>query len=478
MLNWLHDATASTTINNHVGILTDGSGLEKLPWTGDAGVMEDSVFRNFDMQRFYTQWMTDIRDSQDASGNIGRGRRSPRTTTATRPRSKPPVPRAPPRTCTATTATRRHPRVSTTRMAKITAYEVGRLNAQKISREAWGDWVTPATPNGQNEKNLYGTAYVIRSVDLMRQFAELLGKTATSRRTPPWPTAQDGVQRQLPRPRGRRVPRHRRRQLPADAERHRPRLRVGPRGRQAGRAREPGPRRGGHPNGHLNTGVVGTKYLLRVLTENGRADLAYRVATVRTAPGWGAWYAAGATSLWEEWPLTSRSRGHWFLGTSDDWLYGDLAGIELTAPGYAAVRFKPYLPSGLDSAQASLETVRGTVASRWTRDSIGRVDLDVTVPATSTGVVYVPTRSPDLVAESGVPAANAPGVTYTGYEDGYAIYRVGSGQYRFRSGEAVANGGAGARCPRRSRCRCRGPRASGPSRRAWPRSTRPASPRR
>ena len=158
MLNWLHDATASTTINNHVGILTDGSGLEKLPWTGDAGVMEDSVFRNFDMQRFYTQWMTDIRDSQDASGNIGSWAPQP------------------PNNYRNPSAIWSHQYLATAEnlyryygdenvipeyydsMAKITAYEVGRLTAQKISREAWGDWVTPATPNGQNEKNLYGTA--------------------------------------------------------------------------------------------------------------------------------------------------------------------------------------------------------------------------------------------------------------------------------------------------------------------------------
>ena len=448
MLNWLHDATASTTINNHVGILTDGSGLEKLPWTGDAGVMEDSVFRNFDMQRFYTQWMTDIRDSQDASGNIGSWAPQP------------------PNNYRNPSAIWSHQYLATAEnlyryygdenvipeyydsMAKITAYEVGRLTAQKISREAWGDWVTPATPNGQNEKNLYGTAYVIRSVDLMRQFAELLGKTsdvatyaalAEQLKTAFNANYLDraaGVYRATAGANYLQTPNVIALAFGWVPEADKPAV-------LANLIRDVEVTR----NGHLNTGVVGTKYLLRVLTENGRADLAYRVATVRTAPGWGAWYAAGATSLWEEWPLTSRSRGHWFLGTSDDWLYGDLAGIELTAPGYAAVRFKPYLPSGLDSAQASLETVRGTVASRWTRDSIGRVDLDVTVPATSTGVVYVPTRSPDLVAESGVPAANAPGVTYTGYEDGYAIYRVGSGQYHFRSGEAVANGGAGGTVP-------------------------------
>lgn len=52
---------------------------------------------------------------------------------------------------------------------------------------------------------------------------------------------------------------------------------------------------------HLTTGNICTKYLLEVLTENGRIDEAYKIATQTTYPSWGYMLANGATTLWERW---------------------------------------------------------------------------------------------------------------------------------------------------------------------------------
>ena len=37
-------------------------------------------------------------------------------------------------------------------------------------------------------------------------------------------------------------------------------------------------------NGHIGTGLIGGQWLMRVLTDNGRADLAYTIATQKTYP--------------------------------------------------------------------------------------------------------------------------------------------------------------------------------------------------
>jgi len=52
---------------------------------------------------------------------------------------------------------------------------------------------------------------------------------------------------------------------------------------------------------HLNTGILGTRYILDTLTQYGRADLAYRLATQTTYPSWGYMIKEGATTLWERW---------------------------------------------------------------------------------------------------------------------------------------------------------------------------------
>ena len=61
---------------------------------------------------------------------------------------------------------------------------------------------------------------------------------------------------------------------------------------------------------HLNTGALGSKYILPVLSEHGHADVAFQVAQQTTFPSWGFWIANGATTTWEHWTLESRSLDH------------------------------------------------------------------------------------------------------------------------------------------------------------------------
>jgi alpha-L-rhamnosidase len=141
---------------------------------------------------------------------------------------------------------------------------------------------------------------------------------------------------------------------------------------------------------HLNTGVVGTRYLLPVLTANGEIDVAYAVATQTTEPSWGYWLEElGRTSLQEHWQADTRSLNHHFFGSIGHWLYADLAGITPAAPGWATARIKPHIPGGLDHAEASTQTVRGTVASEWRRTGRG-LELEATVPPNARGEVHVP----------------------------------------------------------------------------------------
>lgn len=66
----------------------------------------------------------------------------------------------------------------------------------------------------------------------------------------------------------------------------------------------------------------------------------------RARTGYGAWMAAGATTLWEQWTNT-RSKGHPFLGTAEDWMLADIAGRAQTGNASTKVVVKPHLPTGL-----------------------------------------------------------------------------------------------------------------------------------
>jgi alpha-L-rhamnosidase len=198
-------------------------------------------------------------------------------------------------------------------------------------------------------------------------------------------------------------------------------------------------------DGNPWVGVLGARYVLPVLTATGHHDVAFTVATQTDEPSWGYWTdVLKFTALGESWPADTRSRNHHFFGAIVQWLYEDLAGLRPGKPGYAEIEFRPEIPTqGLDRVQASYESVRGRVATRWRRAG-GGLELDVTVPPTATGRVYVPASRPESVAEIGsgrpVTAAEAPSVALLGVEGDRVVYEVGSGRYQFRVASLPAGG--------------------------------------
>ena len=174
-----------------------------------------------------------------------------------------------------------------------------------------------------------------------------------------------------------------------------------------------------------------------MLTAAGLHDVAYGVATQTDEPSWGYWTdSLGFTALGEHWYAGTRSQNHHMFGAIVQWFYEDLAGMRPIEPGYRRIEFRPEVPSrGLDSVSVSYESVRGTVASRWKRTPEG-LELDVTVPPNSIGVVHVPASNAASVTEIGsgraMPAERAPGVRLLHTEAGRVLYEVGSGRYRFR----------------------------------------------
>jgi alpha-L-rhamnosidase len=177
----------------------------------------------------------------------------------------------------------------------------------------------------------------------------------------------------------------------------------------------------------LATGSNGSTWILPILTEAGYGDLADKVATNPSYPGWAHWFEqCGATTMWEAWECgTARSHDHAFMGTIDNWFFTDLAGIQATGPAFRTIRLKPYPAGDLTSASAHQTTPLGEVSSSWRRS--GReFDLTVEVPVGATAQVLVPAADQAAVKATG-------GAAFTGTQDGYAAYSVGSGRYTFES---------------------------------------------
>ena len=144
-------------------------------------------------------------------------------------------------------------------------------------------------------------------------------------------------------------------------------------------------------NGHLNTGLFSTRFLLEVLAENGLNDVAFTVMNQRDIPSFGWWLEQGATTFWEyfngDW-----SHNHPMYGGCLVWLYNCLAGVnpEASAPGFRHFTVKPVSAKGLDWVSYATQTPYGRLSSRVEWNADGSASLEVTVPVGCSATVYQP----------------------------------------------------------------------------------------
>ena len=144
----------------------------------------------------------------------------------------------------------------------------------------------------------------------------------------------------------------------------------------------------------LQTGFVGTPYLLHALSAHGYTELAYDLLLRREYPSWLYPVTKGATTIWEHWDgqmengdfwsSDMNSFNHYAYGAVADWVYTVAAGIQTVEekPGYAAVRIAPQPDKRLDWLEASVETRHGLVRSHWEKQrDMWRYEIETPVEA-------------------------------------------------------------------------------------------------
>ncbi|RKX40647.1 MAG: hypothetical protein DRP64_12355 [Verrucomicrobia bacterium] len=150
-------------------------------------------------------------------------------------------------------------------------------------------------------------------------------------------------------------------------------------------------------DGHLDTGLPGTTFLLDYLEDSDNHETIYTIMNKETYPSWGYMLAQGATTIWEQW------NGYWsqihscFAGPAS-WFYTGLAGIKPDPehPGFEEFVLKPAFVEGLDYVDATYRSIRGSIGSSWRRDGKS-IQWTVTIPSNSSATVYVPCSDPKAI---------------------------------------------------------------------------------
>ena len=165
-----------------------------------------------------------------------------------------------------------------------------------------------------------------------------------------------------------------------------------------------------HKN-HLATGFVGTPYICHTLSENGAHEMASTLFMKEDYPSWLYSVNMGATTIWERWDSIKpdgtfdesgmNSLNHYANGSVGDWMYRKVAGLVQLEPGYKKFKVQPMFVKGVEEAGVEFDSVYGKIESKWScRD--GKIRVKVAVPANTTAVICMPEKEDVIEVGSGI----------------------------------------------------------------------------
>lgn len=153
--------------------------------------------------------------------------------------------------------------------------------------------------------------------------------------------------------------------------------------------------------GFISCGVIGVQWLMHGLTDMGRGDIAWLLATNKKYPSWGYMTEKGATTIWELWngdtanPSMNSGNHIMLLGDLVSWIYEDVAGIssDKTKTGFKHIVMAPaFNVDEINDINASYKSIYGMIVSRWSKKA-GKLTWHVEIPANTTAELHMPDGS-------------------------------------------------------------------------------------
>ena len=441
LINQIYKNTTWGTRGNYRSIPTDCPQRdERQGWLGDRSEECKGESYLFDIAALYSKWLSDMEDSQKDSGSV------PDVCPAhwpiysdnvTWPSTTVMAPAMLYRQYGDAAIIARHYDSAKRWIDYMTTF----VRYGLISKDQYGDWCMPPEdpilihsrdPARQTDKTVLGTTYFINDLNLMEQYAKMLHKEQDSREFHQAAAEMteafnarflnraagqydNGTQTSCVLPlRFGIVPDDMRKPIFDHLVQ----------------------KIATESKGHIGTGLIGGQFLNQVLSDGGRNDLSYKIASQKDYPSWGYMISQGATTIWELWngdtadPAMNSQNHVMLVGDLVVWLYEDLAGIapDPAQPGFRHVIMHPHPVAGLDHVKASFRSPCGTIRSEWRIDGKA-FDWRFTLPANTTATIYVPGNAE--LTESGKPAEQAEGVKIDRKEGESAALEIGSGDYHF-----------------------------------------------
>lgn len=384
LLNRLFDNIIWGQKGNFVDVPTDCPQRdERLGWTGDAQVFVRTACLNFDAEKFFTKWLADMAADQGENGFVGHVipdlLRSPEASAAWGDAAT---------ICPwEVYMAYGNPAILENQFECMKGW-IAYITATTNDTYLWtggthyGDWLGLDAPSGSykgsTNEDFIASAYYAYSTSLVIKAGKVLGKDVSEYETL-YQNIVDAFRKTFP-------VYHTQTECVLAAHFHLAKDCQAAADQLAAMVEQCGVK--------LQTGFVGTPYLLHVLSSYGHADLAYSLLLREQYPSWLYPVTKGATTIWEHWDgimengdfwsADMNSYNHYAYGSVADWVYGTAAGITPVeeAPGYAKVKIAPVPDKRLDWLKASLDTRHGQIRSEWKKeDGFWRYEITTPVEA-------------------------------------------------------------------------------------------------
>ena len=176
---------------------------------------------------------------------------------------------------------------------------------------------------------------------------------------------------------------------------------------------------------HFDTGILATPLLLKVLSQNDRDDIAYKIMNQKDKPGFGYLLDDKNSTLWEEW-AGGGSHSHPMFGSVIEWLYSGIAGIkqDTAKAGMKHFIIKPNPVGDLTYCKSSYNSLFGVVRSDWKISTGGHLEILLEIPVNTSATFVLPRGQMKLLDNSGKSIL-------TKKVDSNYEAEFGSGVYRF-----------------------------------------------
>ena len=409
---------------------------ERMGWMGDAHLTAETAMMNFDMGAFYTKFITDIRDTQDEKGTItdtvpfiwGQRPADPAWGTAY------------PLLCWYIYRHYGDKRVLEQQydgLKKYLDFLQSEAKNNILEHSHYGDWVAVEDTPG----SLVSSFFYYYDILLLQNIADVLGK---QRDAQSYQALAKKIKKAFhdkfydPETRGYGSGSQTSNVLPLF-------LNMVPEENRGGVLHNLRKSIIYKNNTHLTTGIMGTKYLMEMLSNTGSSSLAYDLSVQTTYPSWGYMIENGATTLWELWQKKTgpgmNSHNHPMFGSVGAWFYKALAGIQQKedSAGFKHILIRPEMVRDLSFASGTVYTPRGRITSSWTR-SDHHIELKVHIPVNADAEVFIPKlklgnimlkESGNRIYTEGKFLTGVPGINKVEELEDFMRIEIGSGWYHF-----------------------------------------------